>query len=67
MSDGATARAIRATSTRWYFYEATGGGWQWDHIDENGTLIARAPRPFDSRTACVADAKAHGYGVNRQS
>ena len=67
MSDAGTVNAIRAASSRWYFYETTRGGWQWDHIDESGRLIARAPRPFDSRIACVADAKAHGYGMNRQS
>ncbi|HYC46561.1 MAG TPA: hypothetical protein VED01_13900 [Burkholderiales bacterium] len=66
MSDAGSSNSTPAGS-RWYFYETPAGGWQWDHVDENGAVIARAPHPFRSRTACVSDAKARGYGTEERT
>ena len=63
MNDSTIDRA--SAGSRWYFYENVSGGWQWDCVDPSGALIAQAPCPFESRTACVSDAKRHGYGADR--
>ena len=51
------------TRSRWYFYETRPGLWQWDLVGETGELVRQSERAFESRGACVTDAKAHGYGA----
>jgi hypothetical protein len=47
---------------RWYFYESATGTWRWDAVDGKGGLLRQSAQAFESRPACVLDAKAHGYG-----
>lgn len=55
---GAAAEA----EARWYFYEERPGTWRWDMVDAAGEVVRRSHAQFESRAACVLDAKAHGYG-----
>jgi hypothetical protein len=47
---------------RWYFYESSPGTWRWDAVDDTGELLRQSADVFESRPACVLDAKAYGYG-----
>ena len=49
-------------AARWYFYKAPSGLWYWDAVAHDESTLAHSARAFDSRTACVEDAKTHGYG-----
>jgi hypothetical protein len=49
-------------SERWFFYEHGPGAWRWDRVGHAGELLLQSGQTFDSRAACVLDAKAHGYG-----
>jgi len=44
---------------KWYFLP-TSKGWEWHRVDANGKL-SKSTRSFETRNACVADARRHGY------
>jgi hypothetical protein len=58
MSDYNTLNQV---ACRWYFYQEMPGSWRWDAVGDQGQLLRCSERTFDSRMACVWDAKAHGY------
>ena len=49
---------------RWYFYQAESGTWCWDVVDNEGEVVRRSNQWFQSRAACVLDARSHGYGID---
>ena len=51
---------------RWEFFPAEDTRdksirWKWRAITQSGELVEQSMESFDTRTACEADAKAHGF------
>lgn len=59
-----TSAADLQSAQRWYFYRDSSGVWRWDAVADNGELVNRSALAFESRPACVADAKVNGYGMS---
>jgi hypothetical protein len=50
-------------AVRWYFYKDPSDLWHWDAVGRDESILARSAQAFDSRAACVEDAKTQGYGT----
>jgi hypothetical protein len=55
------SRAAQPLSDRWFFYQDEANRWKWARLDVLGTVLAQAEQAFDSREACVSDARQSGY------
>jgi hypothetical protein len=56
-------RARQPLNDRWFFYQNAENLWKWARLDLLGTVLAQAEQGFDSREACMADARRSGYGA----
>jgi hypothetical protein len=46
---------------RWFFYQDAASLWRWARLDVFGTVLGYSAAAFDSREACVGDARRLGY------
>ena len=51
----------RTTIERWFFYQNSAALWKWARLDVLGEVRAHSGSSFDSRDACVEDARQNGY------
>jgi hypothetical protein len=49
------------TLERWFFYQDAASFWRWARLDVLGTVLGSSAAAFDSRQACVEDARGLGY------
>ena len=52
-------------SNRWQFYKDKMGNWQWRKFAAN-KVVAVSTDSFQSRKACINDAKTRGYVVTEK-
>ena len=53
---------VLAPNDRWQIYRLTAGKWMWGRLGEDGNVIYRSPKGFESRAECEEDARLHGWG-----
>jgi hypothetical protein len=46
---------------RWFFYQDAASLWRWARLDVLGSVLGYSAAAFDSREACVGDARRLGY------